>query len=240
MTGRSTCTPPGSVAVSTPKSTTPNLRTGRRFEAIVNQECARRASHASANCGRCANGRLSKSARFNMSRVRIPIYFDYASTLCYIAWRIVSRARRRTRFRGAVEGRADRDARFSRQARPRAGRARAAESAVRRGGDGHPRRAAVELDRFDSRAAGIGSRARCGRLPGVSRRGLSRGVRRRRRYRGSRGARRDCAARRPRSIGVSRGARQRRDERAPRPSTSARPTSFPRSATRPLSWATFR
>ena len=26
----------------------------------------------------------------NMSRVRIPIYFDYASTLCYIAWRIVS------------------------------------------------------------------------------------------------------------------------------------------------------
>ncbi len=25
-----------------------------------------------------------------MSRIRIPIYFDYASTLCYIAWRIVS------------------------------------------------------------------------------------------------------------------------------------------------------
>ena len=25
-----------------------------------------------------------------MSRVRIPIYFDYASTLCYIAWRIVT------------------------------------------------------------------------------------------------------------------------------------------------------
>jgi predicted DsbA family dithiol-disulfide isomerase len=25
-----------------------------------------------------------------MKRVRIPIYFDYASTLCYIAWRIVS------------------------------------------------------------------------------------------------------------------------------------------------------
>ncbi|HYL57956.1 MAG TPA: DsbA family protein [Candidatus Acidoferrales bacterium] len=25
-----------------------------------------------------------------MNRVRIPIYFDYASTLCYIAWRIVS------------------------------------------------------------------------------------------------------------------------------------------------------
>jgi predicted DsbA family dithiol-disulfide isomerase len=25
-----------------------------------------------------------------MSRLRIPIYFDYASTLCYIAWRIVS------------------------------------------------------------------------------------------------------------------------------------------------------
>src|SRR5665811_1269939 len=24
-----------------------------------------------------------------MSRIRIPIYFDYASTLCYIAWRIV-------------------------------------------------------------------------------------------------------------------------------------------------------
>src|ERR1700684_778030 len=26
----------------------------------------------------------------NMSRLRIPIYFDYASTLCYIAWRIVA------------------------------------------------------------------------------------------------------------------------------------------------------
>ncbi|MGH7923031.1 MAG: DsbA family protein [Candidatus Binatus sp.] len=25
-----------------------------------------------------------------MSRIRIPIYFDYASTLCYIAWRIVT------------------------------------------------------------------------------------------------------------------------------------------------------
>src|SRR5271156_6881570 len=25
-----------------------------------------------------------------MSRLRIPIYFDYASTLCYIAWRIVT------------------------------------------------------------------------------------------------------------------------------------------------------
>ena len=26
-----------------------------------------------------------------MARVRIPIFFDYASTLCYIAWRIVGR-----------------------------------------------------------------------------------------------------------------------------------------------------
>ena len=26
----------------------------------------------------------------DMSRLRIPIYFDYASTLCYIAWRIVT------------------------------------------------------------------------------------------------------------------------------------------------------
>ena len=55
MTGRSTCTPPGSVAVSTPKSTTPNFRTGRRFEAIVNPECARGAGHASGNCSRCLN-----------------------------------------------------------------------------------------------------------------------------------------------------------------------------------------
>ncbi len=28
--------------------------------------------------------------RENMNRIRIPIYFDYASTLCYIAWRIVA------------------------------------------------------------------------------------------------------------------------------------------------------
>jgi predicted DsbA family dithiol-disulfide isomerase len=28
--------------------------------------------------------------RFGMGRIRIPIYFDYASTLCYIAWRIVT------------------------------------------------------------------------------------------------------------------------------------------------------
>ena len=30
------------------------------------------------------------STRFGMDRIRIPIYFDYASTLCYIAWRIVT------------------------------------------------------------------------------------------------------------------------------------------------------
>jgi len=34
--------------------------------------------------------RQRMESRLNMSRVRIPIYFDYASTLCYIAWRIVS------------------------------------------------------------------------------------------------------------------------------------------------------
>src|ERR1039458_10297652 len=101
MTGRSTCAPPGSVALSTPKSTTPNLRTGRRFEVIVPQECASRVSRASAApvgpsqlqamlereiIGVGANGRR----REHMSRIRIPIYFDYASTLCYIAWRIVA------------------------------------------------------------------------------------------------------------------------------------------------------
>ncbi len=30
-----------------------------------------------------------ESIEDDMARVRIPIYFDYASTLCYIAWRIV-------------------------------------------------------------------------------------------------------------------------------------------------------
>ncbi len=34
--------------------------------------------------------RERESIEGDMGRVRIPIYFDYASTLCYIAWRIVS------------------------------------------------------------------------------------------------------------------------------------------------------
>lgn len=33
--------------------------------------------------------RERESIEDEMARVRIPIYFDYASTLCYIAWRIV-------------------------------------------------------------------------------------------------------------------------------------------------------
>jgi predicted DsbA family dithiol-disulfide isomerase len=40
--------------------------------------------------GEYRNRRKRAASRFDMSRVRIPIYFDYASTLCYIAWRIVS------------------------------------------------------------------------------------------------------------------------------------------------------
>jgi predicted DsbA family dithiol-disulfide isomerase len=39
-----------------------------------------------------------------MSRVRIPIYFDYASTLCYIAWRIVKELERELAFDALWKG----------------------------------------------------------------------------------------------------------------------------------------
>src|SRR5260370_24741077 len=170
MTGRSPCTPEGSAAVSTPKSTTPNLRTGRRFEAIAikNVRAARVTQApiaAGARTGDYRSDRYEPAANPNFFRLRLDALLH----------RVANRhpARGRAPLRGAVEGRAGCDARLSRQTGPRAGRARAAESAVRRGGDGCSRRAAVQLDRFDTRAARIGSRARCGRLHGLSRCGLS-------------------------------------------------------------------
>lgn len=39
-----------------------------------------------------------------MERVIIPIYFDYASTLCYIAWRIVSELERELGFESLWKG----------------------------------------------------------------------------------------------------------------------------------------
>lgn len=39
-----------------------------------------------------------------MERVVIPIYFDYASTLCYIAWRIVSELERELGFEALWKG----------------------------------------------------------------------------------------------------------------------------------------
>src|SRR6266481_10076284 len=150
ITGRSTCTPPGSVAVSTPKSTTPNLRTGRRFEAIAikNVRAARVTQApiaAASRTGDYRSDRYEPAANSNLLRLRLDALLH----------RVANRhsARGRTRLRGAVEGRADSDARFSREAWPSAGRARAAEGAVRRGGDGRSRCAAAELVRFDSRAA---------------------------------------------------------------------------------------
>src|ERR1700676_1009449 len=120
ITGRSTCTPEGSVAVSTPKSTTPNLSTCRRFEAIVNPECARRASHASAPIAADARTGDYRSQQYEPA----PNSYLLRLRLDALLHRVASRhpARRRTRLRGAVERRADRDARLSRQARTRARR----------------------------------------------------------------------------------------------------------------------
>src|SRR5580692_6788403 len=140
MTGRSTCTPEGSVAVSTPKSTTPNLSTGRRFEAIVDPECARRTSHASA-----AIAAVARTGDYRSQQYEPPANsYLLRLRLDALLHRMANRhpARRRARLRSAVEGRADRDARLSRQARARTGRARAAESAVRRGRDRGSRRTA--------------------------------------------------------------------------------------------------
>ena len=39
-----------------------------------------------------------------MSRIIIPIYFDYASTLCYVAWRIVSELRLELEFEPVWKG----------------------------------------------------------------------------------------------------------------------------------------
>ncbi len=39
--------------------------------------------------GRVARATQTRKDRSPMARIIIPVYFDYASTLCYIAWRIV-------------------------------------------------------------------------------------------------------------------------------------------------------
>ena len=39
-----------------------------------------------------------------MSKIQVPIYFDYASTLCYIAWRIVSDLERELDFEALWKG----------------------------------------------------------------------------------------------------------------------------------------
>ncbi len=39
-----------------------------------------------------------------MERVIIPIYFDYASTLCYIAWRVVSELESELGFQSLWKG----------------------------------------------------------------------------------------------------------------------------------------
>ncbi len=39
-----------------------------------------------------------------MNRIRVPIYFDYASTLCYIAWRIVGELERELGFEALWKG----------------------------------------------------------------------------------------------------------------------------------------
>jgi predicted DsbA family dithiol-disulfide isomerase len=58
-----------------------------------------------------------------MNRIRVPIYFDYASTLCYIAWRIVSELERELHFEALWKGvpisLRDRSARGGRVVSPR-------------------------------------------------------------------------------------------------------------------------
>ena len=39
-----------------------------------------------------------------MARITIPIYFDYASTLCYVAWRIVRELERELEFEPLWKG----------------------------------------------------------------------------------------------------------------------------------------
>ena len=121
----------------------------------------------------------------DMSRLRIPIYFDYASTLCYIAWRIVTPLEDELGFEALWKGVpiATRDFR-AKPGRVLGERERqkvlfvAAETGVR---------VAPPSSWIDSIPALQGSEVArdAGVFRGVSRCGLSRGIRRRRRHRGS-------------------------------------------------------
>src|SRR2546423_13009776 len=105
MTARSISMPLGSEACSTPRSTTPSFSTCRRLESIF-PRCLQSWVAATRRHGpnqlRC--DMLSSDNPTAMERVIIPIYFDYASTLCYIAWRIVSDLERELDFEALWKG----------------------------------------------------------------------------------------------------------------------------------------
>jgi len=46
----------------------------------------------------------AENCQFAMTRIAIPIYFDYASTLCYVGWRIVRELERELRFEPLWKG----------------------------------------------------------------------------------------------------------------------------------------
>ena len=101
-----------------------------------------------------------------MPKIVILIYFDYASTLCYIAWRIVTRSR--TSWASRRCGRACRSRRAIFAPSPDACWASgAAECAVRRGGDGI-RVAPPSMDRFAFALQGSELARDAGRFRGVS------------------------------------------------------------------------
>src|SRR3984957_10653130 len=64
--------------------------------------CAPHESRKRPNCGGWAKREIIEVT--DMSRLRIPIYFDYASTLCYIAWRIVTPLEDELGFEALWEG----------------------------------------------------------------------------------------------------------------------------------------
>ena len=150
-----------------------------------------------------------------MSRLRIPIYFDYASTLCYIAWRIVTPLEDELGFEALWKGVpiAARDFR-AKPGRVLGERERqkvlfvAAETGIRVAPPPSWIDSTAALKDRKSRATRACSRritTRC-----FARRSMMAPISR------TPGARRDRGARRNRSSEVSRGARQRRDGRAHR------------------------
>ena len=103
-----------------------------------------------------------------MPQIVIPIYFDYASTLCYVAWRIVGQLERELGFTALWKGVPIALRNYRTRPGLPLGPLELGQDPQRRRRNRHRGRAARAMARLGQGAPGLGTRARGRRVRGVS------------------------------------------------------------------------